>query len=145
MTTQVPAGTPAPEEVEVPKTLDERMDAVESVMLELIDRVEKLTQSTEAFKKTAVTKPKGLFGGKREPTPMKDIAKAVRKYLPDARIEFEPPATITDEPPKGGLPGRASMKRAKDDLGFSLMPLEESVLLHINDARLEAGLKPIKG
>lgn len=73
MTTQVPAGTPAPEEVEVPKTLDERMDAVESVMLELIDRVEKLTQSTEAFKKTAVTKPKGLFGGKREPTPMKDM------------------------------------------------------------------------
>ena len=93
----------------------------------------------------APSSPHPVYNIASKPTPMKDIAKAVRKYLPDARIEFGPPATITDEPPKGGLPGRASMKRAKDDLGFSLMPLEESVLLHINDARLEAGLKPIKG
>jgi hypothetical protein len=25
------------------------------------------------------------------------------------------------------------------------MPMEKAVLIHINDARLEAGLKPIKG
>jgi hypothetical protein len=38
-----------------------------------------------------------------------------------------------------------SEKRAKKDFGFSYMPIEKAVLLHINDARLEAGLKPIKG
>jgi hypothetical protein len=35
------------------------------------------------------------------------------------------------------------MSRARKDLGFSLRPLEETVLEQINDARLEAGLKPI--
>jgi nucleoside-diphosphate-sugar epimerase len=77
-----------------------------------------------------------------QPTPMTDIAKAVKKYIPDAVIEFGPPAPPLP-PQKGGLPGKASMARAKEDLGFEIMPLEESVLRHINDARLEAGLPPI--
>ena len=60
-------------EAEVPRTPEERLEAIEGVVFELIDRVEKLTKSTEDFKKQAVTKPKGLFGGKRTPTPMKDL------------------------------------------------------------------------
>jgi hypothetical protein len=36
------------------------------------------------------------------------------------------------------------MARAREDFGFSLLPLEESVLLHMNDARLEAGMEPMK-
>lgn len=56
-----------------PKTAEERIEAIEGVVFELIDRVEKLTKSTDDFKKQAVTKPKGLFGGKRTPSPMKDL------------------------------------------------------------------------
>lgn len=93
----------------------------------------------------APSSPHPVYNIASKPTPMKDIAKAVKKYLPDARIEFGKPSATQSPPPKGGLPGKASMERAKDDLGFILMPLEESVLLHINDARLEAGLKPVKG
>jgi nucleoside-diphosphate-sugar epimerase len=75
-------------------------------------------------------------------TSARDMAKAIKKYIPDAQITFG------DRPmmdPKGetGLPWRVSMKRAIDDFGFSCMPLENAVLLHINDARLEAGLPPI--
>ena len=52
---------------------EERLEAIEGVVFELIDRVEKLANGFEGFKKQAVTKPKGLFGGKRTPTPMKDL------------------------------------------------------------------------
>jgi len=58
---------------EVERTPDQRLEAIEGVVFELIDRVEKLTKEYEGFKKQAVTKPKGLFGGKRTPTPMKDL------------------------------------------------------------------------
>lgn len=76
------------------------------------------------------------------PTTMMEIAKVVLKYIPDARIEFghqSPPA----EAAKMGLPWKVSTVRAREDFEFSLMPLEEAVLTHINDARLEAGLIPI--
>lgn len=63
-----------PEKTEaVVKTPDERTEAIEGVVFELIDRVEKLTKDFEGLKKQAVTKPKGLFGGKRTPAPMKDL------------------------------------------------------------------------
>ena len=91
----------------------------------------------------APSSPHPVYNIASQPTSMIEIAAVVKKYLPDTRITFGPPAPPTP-PQKGGLPGRASMDRAKEDLGFSLMPLEESVLLHINDARLEAGLKPVK-
>ena len=92
----------------------------------------------------AASSPHPAYNVAGKPTPMKDIAKAVKKYIPDARIEFGPPSPPMT-PPKGGLPGKASMERAKEDFGFTLMTLEQAVLLHINDARLEAGLKPVKG
>ena len=73
---------------------------------------------------------------------LKEIATVVRKYIPDADIKFGsqvPPVT------RGrGVITKASMARAREDLGFTMMTLEESVLIHINDARLEAGLAPVK-
>lgn len=55
------------------RTPEARLEAIEGVVFELIDRVEKLTTAFEGLKKQAVTKPKGLFGGKRTPSPMKDL------------------------------------------------------------------------
>ena len=68
----------------------------------------------------------------------------MKKYIPDADISFGDRPTFDPEG-KMGLPWKVSMKRAMDDFGFSCMPLEKAVLIHINDARLEAGLEPIKG
>jgi UDP-glucose 4-epimerase len=77
------------------------------------------------------------------PISMRQVADAVRKYIPDAKIEFgniAPP----ENRGKFGIPWRASSERAREDFGFSLLPLEEAVLIHINDARSEAGLELIK-
>lgn len=78
------------------------------------------------------------------PTSLQDVAAVVRRYIPDAVIEFgkEPPPAD-----RGifGIPWRISMDRAREDLGFAMLPLEQAVLLHINDARVDAGLEPIKG
>jgi len=76
------------------------------------------------------------------PASMRDVARAVLKYIPDAKIEFG-----TQKPATGGrrgLPWRVSTARAREEFGFSCMPLEEAVLIHINDARGEAGLEPLK-
>ncbi len=76
-------------------------------------------------------------------TSPRQMAEAVKKYLPNASITFgtEPMG------PKGeaGLPWLVSGERAKQDFGFECLPLEEAVLRHINDARLEAGMAVIKG
>ncbi len=77
------------------------------------------------------------------PTSMRQVADAVRKYIPDAKIEFENIAPPENRG-KFGIPWRASSERAREDFGFSLLPLEEAVLIHINDARSEAGLELIK-
>jgi nucleoside-diphosphate-sugar epimerase len=77
-------------------------------------------------------------------TSPRDMARVVKKYIPDAKITFGK-EQIIDPEGEAGLPWLVSGKRAQDDFGFSCMPLEKAVLLHINDARLEAGLKPIKG
>jgi UDP-glucose 4-epimerase len=76
-------------------------------------------------------------------TSYRQMAAAIKKYIPDAKISFGKQPMEQD--PRDSLPWKVSMKRAYEDFGFSLMPLEEGVLLNINDARLEAGLKPIKG
>ncbi len=77
-------------------------------------------------------------------TSLKDMAEVVRKYIPDAKITFGS-QPMMDPSGKFGLPWRVSMKRAIEDFGFTCMTLEEAVLIHINDARMEAGLEPIKG
>jgi len=75
-------------------------------------------------------------------TSPRDMAAAIKKYVPDAKITFGKKPMVQN--PKDSLPWRVSMKRAKEDFGFSCLPLEEAVLRHINDARFEVGLKPIK-
>lgn len=71
------------------------------------------------------------------PVTLKDFAAAVRKFIPDAEITFG------DEPEDCELPWLVSCDRAREDFGFSPMPLEEAVLKHINEARAEVGLLPL--
>jgi nucleoside-diphosphate-sugar epimerase len=78
------------------------------------------------------------------PKSPRDMAEVVKKYIPDAKITFGK-KPMMDPEGKFGLPWLVSEKRAKEDFGFSCLPIEKAVLLHINDARLEAGLKPVKG
>ncbi len=82
--------------------------------------------------------PHPVYNIANAPTTMRQIAEAVKRYLPEARIEFgtQPPPAARG----GGLPGRADMRRAEEDLGFRTLPLEQAVLAHINDARTDAGL-----
>jgi nucleoside-diphosphate-sugar epimerase len=77
-------------------------------------------------------------------TSPRDLAAAVKKYIPDAKITFGK-KPMMDPEGKFGLPWLVSEKRATKDFGFKCMPIEKAALIHINDARLEAGLKPIKG
>ena len=94
------------------------------------------------IKAPSSTHPVYNVGG--PPTSARDLAAVVRKYIPNARIEFggmKPPSPSG----RAGLPWKVSMARAIADFGFSCMPIEKAVLIHINDARLEAGLEPIKG
>jgi UDP-glucose 4-epimerase len=75
-------------------------------------------------------------------TSPRDMAAALLKLIPDAKITFgDKPMT----PPSGesGLPWLVSGKLAEEDFGFACRPLEEALMIHINDARLEAGLPPL--
>lgn len=92
-------------------------------------------------KAPASSHPAYNIGG--PPSSLRTVADAVRRYIPEARIEFGSQTLFIDSA-RQGLPWRLSMARAREDFGFSCMPLEEAVLIHINDARLEAGLRPIK-
>jgi nucleoside-diphosphate-sugar epimerase len=78
------------------------------------------------------------------PKSPQDLAEVVKQYIPDAKITFGK-KPMMDREGKTGLPWLVSEKRAKKDFGFSCLPIEKAVLIHINDARLEAGLRPIKG
>lgn len=66
------------------------------------------------------------------------VADQVRRYIPDAKIEFGHE--------NGELHGarKISCARAKSEFGFTATPLEKTVLAHINEARGEAGLAPLK-
>ncbi len=74
-------------------------------------------------------------------TSPRDMAEAIRKLIPEAKITFGDKSMMV---PGRGLPWKVSMKIAKDDFNFSCMPLEEALKIHINDARLEVGLDPLK-
>lgn len=74
----------------------------------------------------------------------RDMAAAIRKYLPDAQITFGT-KTVEGLPGEAGLPWLVSGERARQDFGFECLPLDVAVLRHINDARLEAGMPPIQG
>lgn len=60
-------------EKKAPATPEQRLKIIEDVTFEIIDKLEKLTERLESLSKDAVTKPKGLFGGKRVPVPIKDL------------------------------------------------------------------------
>jgi UDP-glucose 4-epimerase len=92
----------------------------------------------------APSSPHPAYNIASRPTSMREIAKAILKYIPDARITFGNQAP-PPEAARFGLPWRVSCARAREDFGFSQMPLEEAVLIHVNDARLEAGLPLITG
>jgi len=92
----------------------------------------------------ADSSPHPLYNVGGPPRTPRDMAAAIKKHIPDARITFGK-EKMTDNESKFGLPWLVSGERAKKDFGFSCLPLEKAVLVHINDARLEAGLKPIKG
>jgi nucleoside-diphosphate-sugar epimerase len=78
------------------------------------------------------------------PQSPRQVAEVIKKYIPEAKITFGK-KKMMDTDGKLGLPWLVSGKRAQKDFEFKCMPLEKAVLIHINDARLEAGLKPIKG
>ncbi len=77
-------------------------------------------------------------------TTIEEAVHIVLKYIPDARIEYsDRPSPFAGK--EAGLPWLVSGERAKKDFGFSCLPLEEAILIHMNDARYEAGMAPIKG
>jgi nucleoside-diphosphate-sugar epimerase len=92
----------------------------------------------------APASPHPVYNVGGPPTMPMIIAGLVKKYIPEAQITFgkEP---MMDPEGRSGLPWLVSGARAKNDFGFSCLPLEEAVLIHINDARREAGMEPIKG
>ena len=65
-----------------------------------------------------------------------DIANIVKQYIPDAEIN-----TGDQSVPHVYLVDNSKML---SDLGYEIPPLEMRILQHINDARLEQGLEPIK-
>lgn len=91
----------------------------------------------------AQSSPRPVYNVGGPPTSLRDMAKVVRKCIPDAKLKFGNQAPPSNRG-RVGIPWKVSMSRAKEDFGFDLMPLEEAVMIHINDARLEAGLKTVK-
>jgi nucleoside-diphosphate-sugar epimerase len=92
----------------------------------------------------APSSPHPVYNVGGPPTSPRDMAAVIKKYIPDAKITFGK-QPMMDKEGKTGLPWLVSGARAKKDFGFACLPLEKAVLININDARLEAGLKPIKG
>lgn len=69
------------------------------------------------------------------PTTLLNMAQIVRRFIPDAVIEFGTEQLPVDWG-QFGIPWRLSMDRAKEDLGFSVYSNEEAVRMTINDARI---------
>jgi nucleoside-diphosphate-sugar epimerase len=89
----------------------------------------------------APSSPHPVYNVGGPPQSARDLAEVVKKYIPDAKITFgdrTPPAG------RGGLPWKVSMKYAIEDFGFQCMPIDDAVRIHINDARVEAGLPALK-
>lgn len=72
------------------------------------------------------------------PVTLKDFAAAVKKYIPEAQITFG------DEPEDCELPWKVSGARAREDYGFTVMPVDDAVFQLINEARAEEGMPPLE-
>lgn len=88
-----------------------------------------------ALKADSSPHPAYNLGG--PPTSLKDVAAVVKRLIPDAQITFG------DEPENCELPWLINCDRAKEDFGWVPWTLEEAVLIHANEARLDAGLPPL--
>ncbi|HLA80358.1 MAG TPA: NAD(P)-dependent oxidoreductase [Thermoleophilia bacterium] len=72
------------------------------------------------------------------PTTLKEMATAVKKLIPEARITFG------NEPEGCELPWKVNCDRARQDYGFNILSRDEAILLHANEARADAGLPSLK-
>jgi nucleoside-diphosphate-sugar epimerase len=71
------------------------------------------------------------------PLTLKDVAAVVKRYMPDAQISFG------TEPEDCELPWKYSSDLAMKDFDFGPMSLDQAVLVHMNEARAEAGMAPL--
>ena len=90
----------------------------------------------------APSSPHPVYNVGGPPTSLRDVAMALRRLIPAAHISFGERSMVF--PGRGGLPWKVSGAQAYNDYRFRCLPLEESLKIHINDARLDAGLAPIK-
>jgi nucleoside-diphosphate-sugar epimerase len=105
------------------------------------------TDDVAEFTKRAIMAPSSphpVYNVGGPATSPRQMAEAIKKYIPDASITFgtEAMGGIKGE---AGLPWLVSGERAKQDFGFECLPLDVAVLRHLNDARAEAGLPLLKG
>jgi nucleoside-diphosphate-sugar epimerase len=87
----------------------------------------------------APSSPHPVYNVGGPPTSPRVMAEALRKLIPEAKITFGEKAMRA-----GGLPWKVSDARGRADFNFKCYPLEKNLVFHINDARLEAGLPPLK-
>ena len=86
----------------------------------------------------APSSPNQVYNVGGPATSAREMAEALRKLVPGAKITFGERSMVF--PGRGGLPWKVSMARAKADYNYSCLPLEESLKIHLKDARKEAGL-----
>jgi nucleoside-diphosphate-sugar epimerase len=82
--------------------------------------------------------PNPVYNVGGPPTSARDMSEALRKLVPGAKITFG--ERSMEFPGRGGLPWKVSMARAKADFNYSCLPLDESLTIHLEDARKEARL-----
>jgi nucleoside-diphosphate-sugar epimerase len=80
---------------------------------------------------------------------MQQVSDQIRQYIPSAQIAFghgpRIESTLSEKDrAEFDLPEKISSARAKEEFGFSPIPLKDAVLIQINKARAEAGLELIK-
>jgi nucleoside-diphosphate-sugar epimerase len=66
-----------------------------------------------------------------------ELAELVRRWLPDARIEFDESKPVTP------LIDRMDGSRLEREIGFKPRPLSDGIRAHINEAREAAGLEKV--
>lgn len=116
-----------------------RMESDGNVSMSLVSADDLAKFTTMLIK--APSSPHPVYNVGTPLTNFKDVAAMVKKYIPDAVIEFGD----KEQPMGRRKPLNISGARAKADFGFECMSLDKAILIHINDARLEAGLEPLKG
>jgi len=68
-----------------------------------------------------------------------ELATAVRRWLPDAKFEFD------EAKPRTPLIDWQGGTRLEKEIGFAPRPLVDGVRAHIDEARKEAGLELVRG